>query len=164
MNYIAGYLLAIYRDEEAAFRMLHAITVKYNMHELFNPEIPSLKLFFLQLDRMLSLTDADLSEQFEAEDVTSSYYASAWFITVFTNSLQTNVGPAPEHRVNESLLQIWDYFLLCGWKAVSKAALYMLRTQKPQIQAQPFEVILAKLTEAPKTLLAPEGHGHSSLY
>lgn len=65
MNYIVGFLIALYKDEEAAFRLLHAIVEKYSMHELFNPEIPSLKLFFLQQDRMLLLTDSELCEHFE---------------------------------------------------------------------------------------------------
>ena len=45
-----------------------------------------LKLYFLQLDRMLALVDIELYNHFAEEGVTSSYYASAWFITLFTNS------------------------------------------------------------------------------
>lgn len=55
MNYIAGFLLALFHnEEETAFRILQQVAVKYNMHELFNPDIPRLKLYFLQLDRMLA--------------------------------------------------------------------------------------------------------------
>lgn len=58
------------------------------MAELFNPDIPRLKLFFLQLDRMLCFVDSELYNHFNSEGITSSYFASAWFITLFTNSLK----------------------------------------------------------------------------
>lgn len=94
------------------------------MAELFNPDIPRLKLFFLQLDRMLCFANPDLYTHFTDEDITSSYFASAWFITIFTNSLKQNHDQ--DGKCNESLLQLWDYFLIAGWKAVVKLGLYVL--------------------------------------
>lgn len=139
MNYIAGFLLALYKNEESAFKVLHAITDKYNMADLFNPDIPSLKLFFLQLDRMLCLTNPDLFTHFEAEEVTSSYYGSAWFITVFTNSLLSNVSEKEPHTCNETLLQLWDYFIISGWKAITKLGLYLLNQEYSQLHGKSFE-------------------------
>ena len=45
-----------------------------------------LKLLFLKLDRMLAIVDNDLNIHFSDEGITSNFYASAWFITLFTNS------------------------------------------------------------------------------
>jgi hypothetical protein len=39
--------------------------------------------------------------------VNSSYYASPWFITVFTQSLQHQEGD----NLSEKLLELWDYYL-----------------------------------------------------
>jgi hypothetical protein len=39
--------------------------------------------------------------------INSSYYSSAWFITIFTNSLQNQEGPI----ISNKLLELWDYFL-----------------------------------------------------
>lgn len=124
MNYIAGFLLTLVKDEEAAFKILIQLCEKNRMAELFNPDIPRLKLFFLQLDRMIWFANTDLYNHFMNEDITSSYFASAWFITLFTNSLKQNHDV--EGTCNESLLQLWDYFLIVGWKAVIKLGLYML--------------------------------------
>jgi|LauGreDrversion4_2_1035121.scaffolds.fasta_scaffold840015_1 hypothetical protein len=124
MNYIAGFLLAFVKDEEIAYKILVQFCDKYRMAELFNPDIPRLKLFFLQLDRMLCFANPDLYQHFTNEDVTSSYFASAWFITIFTNSLKQNHDE--QGVCNESLLQVWDYFLASGWKAVIKLGLYLL--------------------------------------
>ncbi len=71
------------------------------MASLFDQDLPRLKLFFLQLDRMLSIMDPNLYTHFKEEGVTSSYFASAWFITIFTNSLKQN---SENSKVNESLL------------------------------------------------------------
>jgi len=47
MNYIAGFLLAFVKDEEIVFKILVQFCDKYRMADLFNPDIPRLKLFFL---------------------------------------------------------------------------------------------------------------------
>jgi len=88
---------------------------------------------------MLCLTHPTLYTQFDQEDVTSSYYASAWFITVFTNSLQRNVSAQEPYEVNESLLQLWDYFLVGGWKAITKAGLYLMQLQRTELEDKSFE-------------------------
>ena len=47
-----------------------------------------LKLFFYQLDRLVSIFEPDLHTHFKDEMINSSYFASAWFITLFTNSIK----------------------------------------------------------------------------
>jgi hypothetical protein len=53
------------------------------------------------MDRMLNIVDVDLYNHFKDEEITASYFASAWFITIFTNSLKQNTE---EEVVNERLL------------------------------------------------------------
>ena len=123
MNYVAGFLLSFFKSEEVAFSALKSIADQFEMAALFDQEIPRLKLFFLQIDRMMSIVDQNLYNHFRDEGVTSSYFASAWFITVFTNSLKQN---SHNSVINENLLQLWDYFLIAGWKAVLKLGLFVL--------------------------------------
>lgn len=120
---MAGFLLTVFGSEEVAFNALQRIASEFEMATLFDQEIPRLKLFFLQLDRMLSIIDQELYSHFKEEGITSSYFASAWFITIFTNSPRQN---SENSIVNESLLQLWDYFLVTGWKAVIKLGLFVL--------------------------------------
>ena len=120
------------------------------MAELFNSDIPRLKLFFLQLDRMLCMVDVELYKHFTNEDVTASYFASAWFITIFTNSLKQNT----ENNIpNESLLQLWDYFLISGWKAIIKLGLFVITMDHNELLTKSFEEILTHISEAPKKVL-----------
>jgi len=53
------------------------------------------------MDRLLNIVDSDLANHFKDEDLSSTLFASAWFITIFTNSLKEN---AEDMVVNESLL------------------------------------------------------------
>ena len=75
--------------------------------------------------------------------INSSYFASAWFITIFTNTIKSTVSnlqqqPSEDSAdasdisegqavVSEHLLQLWDYFLIVGWKAILKMGLYVLK-------------------------------------
>lgn len=93
------------------------------MSQFFNADLPRLKLFFLQFDRLLCIHSPDLHTHFSNQSITSSYFASAWFITLFTNQLANNTNS--EMVVNESLLMLWDYFLVAGWKAMIKMSMYV---------------------------------------
>ena len=42
----------------------------------------------------MSIFEPDLHSHFKDEMINSSYFASAWFITIFTNSIKHNVGGA----------------------------------------------------------------------
>jgi Rab-GTPase-TBC domain len=46
MNFVAGFLFLVFRDEEKSFKALQEIIDVNNMAELFNQELPRLKLFF----------------------------------------------------------------------------------------------------------------------
>ena len=55
MNFIAGYLYLVFKDEETSFKALQEMIDKFNMQELFNSDLPKLKLFFYQMDRLVSI-------------------------------------------------------------------------------------------------------------
>ena len=98
------------------------------MAELFNSDLPMLKLFFYQLDRLISIFEPDLHSHFKDEMINSSYFASAWFITIFTKNVRHEAKANGENdsEMCEKLMQLWDYFLVSGWKAVLKMSLYVL--------------------------------------
>ena len=57
MNFIVGFLLMIFGDEETAFKVLQTLVKRFKMADLFNQELPKLKLYFFQLDRLLAIVD-----------------------------------------------------------------------------------------------------------
>lgn len=101
MNYIAGLMLMVFKDPEVAFRCLITIVGRFGISELFNTELPRLKMYFYILDRLVGLKDIALKDHFKEEGLSTTLFASAWFITMFTNTLK---GLEEKGVVNESLL------------------------------------------------------------
>jgi len=158
MNFIAGFLLMMLKEEETAFKAMIQLLERFNMANLFNSDLPMLKLFFYQLDRLVSIFEPDLHTHFKDEMINSSYFASAWFITLFTKSIKYNAQSnlsIDDVQLSEPLLQLWDYFLVAGWKAILKMGLFVLRDSSSELLQLSFEEILNEITEKPKMILAP---------
>lgn len=60
MNFIAGFLFIMTRDEALSFQLMKALIKKFDMAVLFNTETPMLKLNFYKLDRLISIFLPDL--------------------------------------------------------------------------------------------------------
>jgi hypothetical protein len=154
MNFVAGFLLLVFRDEEKCFKALQEIIAVNDMAELFDQELPKLKLFFYQVDRLLNIYLPQLHTHFKDEMVNSSYYTSPWFITVFTNSLQQQ----DNDLVGDRILSLFDYFLTSGWKAIFKMTLYLMKTNEQELLQMSFERIVSFVSERPKQLLSEQDH------
>lgn len=90
MNFIAGFLyMTLGKEESYAFAVMREVIERFNMSQLFNPELPMLKLMFYQLDRLIAIYLPDLHNHFKDEQINSSYFSSPFFITIFTSIIQS---------------------------------------------------------------------------
>jgi hypothetical protein len=141
MNFIAGFLfLQFGHSESLAFAVMKAVIQRFRMHELFNTELPMLKLNFYQLDRLLAISLPDLHMHFKDETINSSYYSSPYFITLFTSVMQMQSAFDDNASL---LLRVWDHFLLDGWKAIFKTSIALLKDNEEALLGMPFEVMLS---------------------
>ena len=60
MNFIAGFLYLLLRDEALSFHVMKQIIKLNDMHLLFNTETAKLKMSFYTLDRLISILLPDL--------------------------------------------------------------------------------------------------------
>jgi len=88
MNYVASFLIMLFNNTEVAFKALVVIIKRFGIADMFNKQLPMIKMFFFQMDRLLNIVDSDLNNHFRDENLSSTLFASAWFITIFTNSLK----------------------------------------------------------------------------
>jgi len=65
MNFIAGFLFLFLKEEALAFAVMRKIIQRFGMSNLFNTELPMLKLNFYQLDRLISILLPDLHAHFK---------------------------------------------------------------------------------------------------
>lgn len=66
--------------------------------------------------------------------------------------------------INERLLQVWDYFLVAGWKAMIKMSLYVCVASQKELQEMPFEGILTHIGECPSKVLNQEITEGTTIY
>ena len=88
MNFVAGFLFLVFRDESISFKALMRVAEVFDMSNLYKKDLPMLKLFFYQLDRLIAIKLPALHQHLKDEVINSGTFAPAWFITQFTNSLQ----------------------------------------------------------------------------
>ncbi|CDW77618.1 rab-like gtpase activating [Stylonychia lemnae] len=139
MNFIAGFLYLLFGKEDLSFSVMKEIIAKYSMSQLFNTELPMLKLTFYQLDRMISIKLPDLHAHFKDETINSSYFSSPYFITLFTNALQMQTT--------------FDHSALYGWKMIFKVSLLILRENEEKLLTMPFEIMLSQVVNLPTKFL-----------
>jgi len=147
MNFVAGFLYYMLQDEEKTFQALGQLIAKYNMDDLFAQDVPLLKKYFYQMDRLLFLHMPNLAEHLKSESVGSAYFASTWFMTLFTNVFlyaKSEVAP-------NTLLTIWDEFLIHGWKSIFRAGLYICKELEMKLMELKFDEIMMVLSEVSKT-------------
>jgi hypothetical protein len=88
MNFIVGFLFLLFdKREDYAFAVLKEVIARFHMQDLFDSQLPMLKLNFYQLDRLISLLLPDLHSHFKDEAINSSYFSAPYFITIFTSTL-----------------------------------------------------------------------------
>ena len=65
MNFIAGFLFLATGSEALAFAVLKELVEKFDMGNLFDQELPMLKLNFYLLDRLIGVLLSDLHAHFK---------------------------------------------------------------------------------------------------
>jgi len=149
MNFIVGFLYLLLQDESKVFKFFVCLIEKYKMKDLFTQDVPLLKRYFYQIDRLLFIHCPEINEYFRSESVNASFFTSAWFITLFTYTVQHTKGPAPPPM----LLHIWDAFLLEGWKGLFKAGIFIVKELQKQMLEAKFDDLMMIFGGLPKSQL-----------
>ena len=142
MNYIAGTLLYVIKDQELTFRALVSLIENFKMGSLFNYKLKKLKKLFFVFDRLISVCLPRLNKTFSDTWIFSDNYSSGWFIALFGGIFMTRF---------DVLLQIWDLFLLYGWKGLFKVCIGIMSRYESQLINQSLEHILSVLSSISTT-------------
>lgn len=103
MNYVMGFLLIILRDEKKTFKFFTIIMDQLLAKIILN-DFSKLKMFFCILDRLIYVFTPSIAEHFKREKLEVSYFATSWFITLFSSAYQ--------HTLTSSfVLDFWDFIL-----------------------------------------------------
>lgn len=146
MNFVTGFLYLLLREESETLKFLKCLIERYSMQQLYTIDVPLVKQYFFELDRLLFMTYPDLSSYLRAEGISTSFFTSAWFMTLFSYSMQHKT----EEGSLDMMLAIWDAFLVDGWKAIFKVSLFIFGELKEKILDAKFDQIMTIFRELPR--------------
>jgi hypothetical protein len=135
MSFIGQFLLVITKyDEERSFDIFSALITKGNYGSLMEKNFEEMKKYFYVFERLINIYLPDLYIVLNKNNVSSSYYITPWFITLFTHSFCTN-----HTRI---LVRIFDTFVLDGWTCIIRIGLLLLKYYQNNLIEMKFEEIL----------------------
>ncbi|CAG8453051.1 1120_t:CDS:2 [Scutellospora calospora] len=129
-------ILLMYYTEECAFIMLTKLFTRCNLHNLFIPGFPALLESFYVQEKLLIKYAPKISSQFNKLQLSSTAYATRWYITLFTSDV------VPHHTV----LRIWDLLMLHGFDILYFVAVALLKYHKATLITSSFEHAMIMLS------------------
>jgi len=118
MGPIAATLLC-YFEPERVYAALVALHDAYKLHDVFSPGFPGMLEAIYVQERIMELNMPAVYEAFRKHMISTTSYATKWYITLFANSVPF-----------QTQLRLWDIFLLEGYDvyiAVAVAIVWVYR-------------------------------------
>ncbi|ORX88385.1 TBC-domain-containing protein [Basidiobolus meristosporus CBS 931.73] len=128
--FIVGPLL-LHMPEEEAFCVLVRLMRAYGLRGHFTPQMETLHLRLYQFDHLLEEYLPALNKHMVAETITSSMYASQWFMTLFAYRF-----PLP------LVFRIFDIIFAEGVESLLRFAIALLKANQEKLLEMPFETLL----------------------
>eukprot|EP00826_Nyctotherus_ovalis_P066353 TRINITY_DN9799_c0_g6_i2.p1 TRINITY_DN9799_c0_g6~~TRINITY_DN9799_c0_g6_i2.p1 ORF type:complete len:890 (+),score=228.66 TRINITY_DN9799_c0_g6_i2:175-2844(+) len=147
MNCIAGFFYLLYKEEDTAFNMMYTLIYNFDLNSMFKLDVPLLRVYFYQLNRLMAVYVPRLHAHLFEEGINATYFASPWFLTIFTHTLQSSDTPT----IPPLLLLIFDEFLTKGAKSLLRTSLFILEHFEEKLLGSPYEVIMQFMTQLPKS-------------
>lgn len=117
--------------EEEAFAVLVQIMQQHRMRDMFKPSMAELGVCMYQLENLVLEQFPDLHVHFQSQTFQTSMYASRWFLTLYTTSLNLQIS-----------CRVMDVFLSEGMEFIFKMALAMLAIGKESLLSLDMEAML----------------------
>ena len=127
INYLACFLYTLTKNENDSFNILYYLLSNTEFILIFKKEMKKLKNFFKIFERLLLLYLPNISFYFKNNSISVEYYLSPWVITLFSNVIQYH------QSLPFIVINIWDEFLLKGWKSLMINLLTLISLHNDEI-------------------------------
>uniref|UniRef100_A0A3Q4BW18 Growth hormone-regulated TBC protein 1 n=1 Tax=Mola mola TaxID=94237 RepID=A0A3Q4BW18_MOLML len=121
MNFIAGYLIIITKDEEKSFWLMDALLAKM-LPDYYSPAMPGLKTDLEVLGELVKAKAPAVGQLMAQYPGIWSLVVSPWFICLYVDVLPI-----------ETVLRVWDCLFYEGSKVLFRVALTLIIHHQPQI-------------------------------
>ncbi|XP_067896251.1 growth hormone-regulated TBC protein 1-like isoform X3 [Heterodontus francisci] len=147
MNFIAGYLLIVTKDEEKSFWLLDALIGKI-VPDFYTPTMIGLKTDQEVLSQLVKVKVPAVAALMEKHNVMWTLVVGRWFICLFIDVLPV-----------ETVLRIWDCLFYEGSKITFRVALTLIKYHQASIlEANSFAAICEKFKEIARGSLVQDCH------
>lgn len=124
LNYVAGLLLLVTREEEATFWLLKVL-LEQKLPDYYTPTMPGLLTDLRVVEALAKQELPVLALHIERLGVPWALFASKWFICLYSEVLPT-----------ETVLRVWDAVFYEGSKVLFRVALGLLKINQEQLLAR----------------------------
>ncbi|KAH8555847.1 rab-GTPase-TBC domain-containing protein [Umbelopsis sp. PMI_123] len=131
--FIVGALLLNMPDEEA-FCVLTCLMKQYGLRGHYTPDMEGLQLHLYQYEKILSEQLPHIYRHLELKGISSTMYASQWFMTLFAYRFPLEV-----------VFRIYDIMLSEGVESIIRFAIALLKKNEKTILSLEFEALLSYL-------------------
>lgn len=147
MNFIVGIFVCVFAMEEATvYQCALSILLRHGMNQYFGERFPKLRLTALQFDCLVEAFFPKLSIRFDKFNLSAEFYASQWFLTLFTYAMPYSY-----------VVRIWDHFFCRGMKFIHRVGLALLQEAMPELLTTNFDSTVHCLRNIGKnTQMSPE--------
>ncbi|XP_042190269.1 growth hormone-regulated TBC protein 1-A isoform X2 [Callorhinchus milii] len=147
MNFIAGYLIIVTKDEEKAFWLLDALVGKI-IPDFYSPTMIGLKTDQEVLGELVKMKIPAVAALMDHHNVMWTLVVSRWFICLFIDILPV-----------ETVFRIWDCLFYEGSKIIFRVALTLIKHQQASIlEANNFPDVCEKFKEITQGPLITDCH------
>ncbi|XP_074048189.1 growth hormone-regulated TBC protein 1 isoform X1 [Macrotis lagotis] len=147
MNFLAGYLLLITKNEEQSFWLLDALVGRI-LPDYYSPAMMGLKTDQEVLGELVKMKIPSVANLMEQHNVMWTLVVSRWFICLFIDILPV-----------ETVLRIWDCLFYEGSKVIFRVALTLIKQNQASIlEATNFPDICEKFKQVTKGPFVTECH------
>ncbi|QHS76493.1 GTPase-activating protein GYP5 [Saccharomyces paradoxus] len=131
MGFIAAPLLINCENEAESFGLMVGLMKNYGLRELFLPGMPGLMLMLYQFDRLLEEHSPSLYNRLIREGISSTMYATQWFLTFFAYKFPL-----------EFVLRIFDIVFVEGIEVLLKFAVNLMLKNEETLVKLRFDQLL----------------------
>ncbi|XP_044729147.1 growth hormone-regulated TBC protein 1-like [Chrysoperla carnea] len=124
MNYIAGLLLLVTKNEETSFWLFLVLIEHHLPPNYYSKSMHGLITDINTLERLVDAVDPRINQHFKSLDVTWPIVVTKWFVCLFVEVLPI-----------ETVLRIWDCLFAEGNKILFRVSLTLIRKNRDQLLA-----------------------------
>ena len=128
INYVSTFLYEMTHNEEDCVLILSGLFYSTEYSEIFSKNMEKMQKYLYVLERLINLYLPKIQYHLKENRLELNFFANPIFISLFTNIYLS----LPDNDFS-FLLEIWDDFILNGWKTIFTDILAILKQNEKKI-------------------------------